>query len=169
MHLSTRLVWHDRAWDGHICDHPSKNTYCMVQQHIRKVEMTTRKTMLLAGLSPVSKPGNRHAPETPLRSQRVATPSHTRTRSNSVSCLRCQKRYRHTRSALRRTVGCEKRAFGVSARMKSSTSGNRIRRTKSSAGFLNPTGRSNCFATSGESWRRTSRSCFLLQSRQPAR
>jgi exodeoxyribonuclease V alpha subunit len=36
MHLSTRLVWHDRAWDGHICDHPSKNTYCMVQQHIRE-------------------------------------------------------------------------------------------------------------------------------------
>ncbi|RLT19655.1 MAG: exodeoxyribonuclease V [Planctomycetota bacterium] len=34
-HLSTRLVWHDRAWDGHICDHPSKNTYCVVQQHIR--------------------------------------------------------------------------------------------------------------------------------------
>lgn len=26
-HLSTRLVWHDRAWDGHICDHPSKNAY----------------------------------------------------------------------------------------------------------------------------------------------
>jgi hypothetical protein len=26
-HLSTRLVWHDRAWDGHICDHPRKNAY----------------------------------------------------------------------------------------------------------------------------------------------
>ena len=34
-HLSTRLVWHDRAWDGHICDNPSKNAYCIVQQHIR--------------------------------------------------------------------------------------------------------------------------------------
>jgi hypothetical protein len=34
-HLSTRLVWHDRAWDGHICDHPGMNTYCIVQQHIR--------------------------------------------------------------------------------------------------------------------------------------
>ncbi len=34
-HLSTRLVWHDRAWDGHICDHPSKNAYCTVHQHIR--------------------------------------------------------------------------------------------------------------------------------------
>lgn len=34
-HLTTRLVWHDRAWDGQVCDHPSKNTYCVVQQHIR--------------------------------------------------------------------------------------------------------------------------------------
>ncbi len=34
-HLSTRLVWHDRAWDGHICDHPSKNAFCVVQEHIR--------------------------------------------------------------------------------------------------------------------------------------
>jgi hypothetical protein len=29
------LVWHDRAWDGHICDHPSKNASCVVQEHIR--------------------------------------------------------------------------------------------------------------------------------------
>jgi len=35
-HLSARLVWHDRAWDGHICDHPSKNAYCIVQKHIRE-------------------------------------------------------------------------------------------------------------------------------------
>ena len=34
-HLSTRLVWHDRAWDGHVCDRPSQNAYCVVQQHIR--------------------------------------------------------------------------------------------------------------------------------------
>ena len=35
-HLSTRLVWHDRAWDGHICDQPSKNVYCMVHPHVRE-------------------------------------------------------------------------------------------------------------------------------------
>jgi exodeoxyribonuclease V alpha subunit len=35
-HLSCRLVWHDRAWDGRICDHPSENAYCIVQQHIRE-------------------------------------------------------------------------------------------------------------------------------------
>lgn len=34
-HLSTRLVWHDRAWDGCVCERPSKNVYCMVHVHIR--------------------------------------------------------------------------------------------------------------------------------------
>jgi len=27
-HLSIRLPWHDRGWDGHVCNHPSKNSYC---------------------------------------------------------------------------------------------------------------------------------------------
>jgi hypothetical protein len=35
-HLSCRLVWHDRAWDGHICDEPTKNVHCMVRKHIRE-------------------------------------------------------------------------------------------------------------------------------------
>ncbi|MDY0386092.1 MAG: AAA family ATPase [Methanolobus sp.] len=35
-HLSVRLVWHDRGWDGHICDHPDQNAYCIVNQHIRE-------------------------------------------------------------------------------------------------------------------------------------
>jgi len=35
-HLSARIVWHDRAWDGCICDRPSQNAYCIVQQHIRE-------------------------------------------------------------------------------------------------------------------------------------
>ena len=53
-HLTTRLVWHDRAWDGHVCDHPSKNTYCVVQQHIRDGRdgdrEDTARGMPLAGL-----------------------------------------------------------------------------------------------------------------------
>jgi len=35
-HLSVRLTWHDRAWDGHICSHPEKNTSCVMHEHIRK-------------------------------------------------------------------------------------------------------------------------------------
>ncbi len=46
-HLSTRLVWHDRAWDGHICDHPSKNAYCIVQEHIRDGRDDAREDMCL--------------------------------------------------------------------------------------------------------------------------
>jgi hypothetical protein len=37
VHLTARLVWHDRAWDGHVCDHPSKNVYCVAHQHVREV------------------------------------------------------------------------------------------------------------------------------------
>ncbi len=35
-HLSARIVWHDRAWDGHICDRPSHNPYCVVHEHVRE-------------------------------------------------------------------------------------------------------------------------------------
>jgi len=27
-HLSIRLPWHDRGWDGHVCDRPTANAYC---------------------------------------------------------------------------------------------------------------------------------------------
>jgi exodeoxyribonuclease V alpha subunit len=27
-HLSLRLPWHDRGWDGHVCDNPIANVYC---------------------------------------------------------------------------------------------------------------------------------------------
>ena len=27
-HLSIRLPWHDRGWDGRVCNNPSKNSYC---------------------------------------------------------------------------------------------------------------------------------------------
>ncbi len=27
-HLSLRLPWHDRGWDGHVCDNPTANVYC---------------------------------------------------------------------------------------------------------------------------------------------
>ena len=28
-HLSVRVPWHDRAWDGHVCDAPSENNSCL--------------------------------------------------------------------------------------------------------------------------------------------
>lgn len=34
-HLSSRLAWHDRGWDGRVCDSPHLNAHCIVHQHIR--------------------------------------------------------------------------------------------------------------------------------------
>jgi ATP-dependent exoDNAse (exonuclease V) alpha subunit len=35
IHLSVRLAWHDRGWDGHICNAPRLNTSCVVHDYIR--------------------------------------------------------------------------------------------------------------------------------------
>lgn len=35
IHLSARLAWHDRGWDGRVCDAPHLNASCIVHQHIR--------------------------------------------------------------------------------------------------------------------------------------
>lgn len=35
VHLSARLAWHDRGWDGSICDAPKLNSSCIVHEHIR--------------------------------------------------------------------------------------------------------------------------------------
>ncbi len=68
-HLSTRLVWHDRAWDGHICDHPSttrfrQKTVLLIERDSRvitsedgldgsidvpAIDRIARKKILLAG------------------------------------------------------------------------------------------------------------------------
>ena len=87
-HLSTRLVWHDRAWDGHVCDHPSKNAYCIVQQHIRDGRDDDQEDKAagvpLAELKDWQPPCSRD----PIAFSLVATRSRTTTRSNSASCLR---------------------------------------------------------------------------------
>ncbi len=48
LHLSARLVWHDRGWDGCICDNPKLNVSCVMHEHIREernedVECTNSK------------------------------------------------------------------------------------------------------------------------------
>lgn len=34
-HLSARLAWHDRGWDGRVCDAPHLNSHCITHKHIR--------------------------------------------------------------------------------------------------------------------------------------
>ena len=29
MHMSLRLAWHDQGWNGHICENPCNNPYCV--------------------------------------------------------------------------------------------------------------------------------------------
>jgi hypothetical protein len=35
-HLTVRVAWHDRAWDGTVCDHPSENGFCLALKRIRE-------------------------------------------------------------------------------------------------------------------------------------
>ena len=35
-HLSVRLAWHDRGWDGRVCDKPHLNAHCIVHKYIRE-------------------------------------------------------------------------------------------------------------------------------------
>ena len=35
-HLTVRLAWHDRGWDGHVCDAPLLNASCVQQRNIRE-------------------------------------------------------------------------------------------------------------------------------------
>ena len=42
-HLSARIVWHEGAWNGRICEAPGQNVYCVVQQNIRETLADPRK------------------------------------------------------------------------------------------------------------------------------
>jgi hypothetical protein len=35
-HLTLRVAWHDRAWDGTVCNHPSENGFCLALKRIRE-------------------------------------------------------------------------------------------------------------------------------------
>jgi AAA domain-containing protein/UvrD-like helicase family protein len=47
-HLSARLAWHDRGWDGRVCDNPHLNSSCVVHQHIRD-SRDDKKELAVAG------------------------------------------------------------------------------------------------------------------------
>jgi hypothetical protein len=35
-HLTARVAWHDRAWDGTVCNHPTDNAFCLALDRIRE-------------------------------------------------------------------------------------------------------------------------------------
>lgn len=36
LHLTIRVAWHDRAWDGAVCDHPARNAFCLALDRVRE-------------------------------------------------------------------------------------------------------------------------------------
>ena len=42
-HLSLRLPWHDRGWDGHVCDNPVANVYCSGEYGLKAHGIRERK------------------------------------------------------------------------------------------------------------------------------
>jgi len=36
LHLTVRVAWHDRAWDGAVCDHPVGNAFCLALDRVRE-------------------------------------------------------------------------------------------------------------------------------------
>jgi hypothetical protein len=42
-HMSLRLPWHDRGWDGHVCDNPKANVYCTGEFGLIAHEIRQRK------------------------------------------------------------------------------------------------------------------------------
>ena len=36
LHLTVRVAWHDRAWDGAVCDHPVGNAFCLALNRVRE-------------------------------------------------------------------------------------------------------------------------------------
>jgi len=42
-HISIRLPWHDRGWDGCVCNNPSNNYYCKGFHSVNAEEIRKNK------------------------------------------------------------------------------------------------------------------------------
>lgn len=47
IHLSLRLPWHDRGWDGHVCDNPVANVYCSGEYGLKAHGIREKKVDVL--------------------------------------------------------------------------------------------------------------------------
>ena len=45
-HISIRVPWHDKKWNGHVCDSPSNNPFCMMLKNISKDKNTEKEDKL---------------------------------------------------------------------------------------------------------------------------
>ena len=51
-HLTQRVAWHDRKWDGHVCDHPKDNSSCLALDRSGRVETTRWRNVSPAFVRP---------------------------------------------------------------------------------------------------------------------
>ncbi|MBX6751034.1 MAG: hypothetical protein IRY85_15395, partial [Micromonosporaceae bacterium] len=49
-HLTVRVAWHDRAWNGRVCADPLANPYCLDLDRIR-MERDDQRELTIAGRS----------------------------------------------------------------------------------------------------------------------
>ncbi len=123
-HLSTRLVWHDRAWDGHVCDHPGRNAYCVVQQHIRDSlsdPVKLQREVAAAGL-PLADLDGWQPPCSRDPDGVLGAWLHDHAQRPSripATALRSRRTSRRIPSARPRTAGCARRTSASSARTRS--------------------------------------------------
>lgn len=45
-HLTARLAWHNNGWNGHVCDEPHKNTYCVGSHSYPGDMIATRRDLV---------------------------------------------------------------------------------------------------------------------------
>jgi len=79
-HVSIRLPWHDRGWDGHVCDHPELNGYCGGPRSVnaeriraRDVELESSKSGLFVGEGDYRPPCTENEPTLTRRGPRNAS------------------------------------------------------------------------------------------------
>ena len=106
-HLSARLAWHDRGWDGRVCDAPHLNAHCIVHQHIRDARDDDKERSLagtalseLDGLAPGLARGIR------LPMPNADSSSSIGIHLSFVDFPRYRKTYLRTRRVRLRIAGC---------------------------------------------------------------
>ena len=53
--LSIRVPWHDRGWDGHVCDAPLANSSCLALKLVAETGATRSKVIYAGRLSTLSR------------------------------------------------------------------------------------------------------------------
>ncbi len=152
-HLSVRLAWHDRGWDGRVCDAQHLNAHCIVHQHIRNSRDDDRERK--AAGSPLMESwtvGCRLVHAIPLLMQTEASLLNIMTRWSSGNYRRSPRRFLRTQHAQSLIAGCARSSSKRSAKRRISRSDCRTS-PKIKAGSSNRIASENFSSGFGRSWK----------------